>query len=298
VLLGSAVGCALATLVGGGIYSLASTGDLPTLHAQQALAKSPAHSATQPAPFSAASVRAPTSAEDAVTKPAPKPKLPPVKGIPWNAPTAKKTGSCRFLVGAEGQGPRVHLLKQALARGEAELSRGNLDEAQMAYCEAKVLGDTSSTVLLTLAQIQLLQHDPEGALEVVDEMLNRKPDDPDALDLRGDALIRMGRITEARTDWFRAVGAARESELVLGNLLLANRAAASSALEQDDLVLADRTLRRVIALDPQDARAAAELASVLFKRGLERAAWRWLAYAVSLDGAHPRVQAVRERMGG
>ncbi len=218
--------------------------------------------------------------------------------VPWLAPAITKAPRCNALVGVEGQDLQPYLLQQALARGQAEFMRGNLEKAQAAYCEAQLLGDTSANVAWTLTQILLLRGDPEAALEVVDRILEQQPGDPRTLELRGDVLIRLGRVDAARDAWLRAAGAPRASDLVVNNLLRANRAGLQSALSGGDLVRADRMARRILAFDSQDASAAAELAAVSARLGRQRSARRWLEYAASLEGDHPRVRALQKTLVG
>jgi tetratricopeptide (TPR) repeat protein len=237
----------------------------------------------------------PASAATAAKTRTPTP-LPSVNGIPWLAPAVTTAPSCKSLVGVEGQDLQPYLLQQALERGQAEFMRGNLEKAQMAFCEARFLGDTSPTVMWSLTQVLLLRGDPKQALEVVDQMLEQRPGDSRSRELRGDVLIRLGQVEAAKQAWVSAAGAPHASDLVIGNLLRVNRTDAQSALAGGDVLRADRMLRRVVALDPQDPAAAAELASVLAKMGKKRAARQWLAYAVSLDGSHPRVEALRKTL--
>ena len=237
------------------------------------------------------------STASSVSQPRPLEPLPVVKGVPWLAPAITPVPSCSALVGVAGQDLQPYLLHQALERGRTEFLRGNLEKAQMAFCEARFLGDTSPPVLWNLTQVLLLQGDPEKALEVVDRMLEQHPGDTHARELRGDVLIRLGRVEAAQKEWLAAAGAPHASELVITNLLRANRLDAQNALLGGDGLRADRMLRRVVALDPTDAGAAAELAGVLSKMGQTRAARLWLAYAAGVAPSHPRVQALQKTLG-
>ncbi len=218
--------------------------------------------------------------------------------IPWTFPGAASTPSCSSLVETVAAGPSGYRLQQAIKRSQTELIRGRVEEAHAALCEAKLLGASSPAALLGLAQVLLMRDDPGGALKVVDEFLEQQPTSATARDLRGDALVRLGRVEAARGEWFRAAGAAQGSASVVADLLRANRAGARSAVRAGDLSRADRMLRRVIALDPRDADAAAQLARALHKAGKSAAARRWYDFAVTLDADHPNVRAVGLALAG
>ncbi len=143
-----------------------------------------------------------------------------------------------------------------------------------------------------------MRSDTNAALQAIDQLLAQKPNDRQALDLRGDILIRLGRADEARETWYRAAGASRASSALIESLRRVNRADAVKALKAGDLVRADRLWRRVIALDVRDVASCAELAAVLARSGDVVAARRWLAYADSLDPAHPRLAAVKGTISG
>ncbi len=217
-------------------------------------------------------------------------------GVPWTAQGDASTESCQTLARLEPGAPKGFLYQRAVQTGQAELIRGNLKAAHVAFCQASLIGQPTSTVLLGLTQVLLMQSDLDQALESVDRLLQLKPHSARALDLRGDILIRMGHVDEARKAWFRAAGASRESELLISNLLRANRSGVDAALKVGDLARAERRLRRVIALDPKDADACAELASTLFKSGQASAATHWLAYAESLDPENPKLISVKSAL--
>jgi Flp pilus assembly protein TadD len=137
-------------------------------------------------------------------------------------------------------------------------------------------------VLTGLAQAQLMHGDLAAALDTVEQRLRYEPKNAAALDLRGDVLVRMGKIDEAQQSWFKAAGATHGSTLLTTNLLRANKDFAQAALRGGDLPRAERLLRRAIALSPRDAQLCQQLADVLEKAGQAPAAGRWRAYAESL----------------
>jgi Flp pilus assembly protein TadD len=175
--------------------------------------------------------------------------------------------------------------------------RGNLKGAHVAFCEAKLLGVPPASVLLSLAQVLLVQNDPEAALAVVDQALQTKPDSTRAREMRGDILIRLGRVEEARNEWVRAAGAPRATPQLVTNLLRGARIDAKSAMAVGDLSRAQRMLRRAVGLEPKDVDAAAQLGTVLLKTGERGAAQRWLDYAASLDKNNAHVQSLQSALG-
>jgi Flp pilus assembly protein TadD len=218
-------------------------------------------------------------------------------GIPWAVPSPKTTASCNALAGTDSEGPRGYLLQQAIERGQAEMLRGNLNGAHVAFCEAKLLGVPPASVLLSLAQVLLLQNDPETALAVVDQALQTKPDSTRAREMRGDILIRLGRVEEARNEWVRAAGAPRATPQLVTNLLRGARIDAKSAMAVGDLSRAERMLRRAVGLEPKDVDAAAQLGTVLLRTGERGAAQRWFDYAASLDKKNAHVQSLQSALG-
>jgi Flp pilus assembly protein TadD len=138
------------------------------------------------------------------------------------------------------------------------------------------------TVLLGLTQVLLMQSDLAAALKTADQLLKRAPDNKKALDFRGDILIRMGRVAEAREAWFKAAGATRGSKRLTDNLLRASDADGQTALRSGDLSRADRMLRRAIALTSGDPEHCRALAAVLTKKGDAAAAERWRSYLRAL----------------
>jgi Flp pilus assembly protein TadD len=183
-----------------------------------------------------------------------------------------------------GSGPKGFLFQQAVTSAQRALLQGDTTAAHTAFCNAAQLGVPSDTVLLGLTQVLLMQADPTAALKTVDQLLERTPTNKQALGWRGDILIRLGRVDEAREAWFKAAGATRPSKLLIDNLVRANDADAKAAQRSGDLSRADRMLRRAIALTSGDPEHCRELAAVLSKSGQTAAAERWRGYLSSLGG--------------
>jgi Flp pilus assembly protein TadD len=233
--------------------------------------------AAEPAP--------PPAATAAPVPPAPEIAATPGSAvIPWDDLPAVKAASCEELAAADVQGsnPKSVALERALKEAPRALMRGDAPAAHRAFCVATQLGRRSPTMLSGLSQTLLVLSDPHAALATTDQLLQLDPTSWAALDLRGDVLIRMGRVEEAKSSWFTAAGVSPASEPLVRNLLRANKSAAEAALRAGDLPRADRMLRRVIALTPMDAAPCLQLAALLAKSGQQAAAERWRAYAGSL----------------
>jgi Flp pilus assembly protein TadD len=206
--------------------------------------------------------------------------------IPWDdlAPATAKTCEELAPVGVGTAGPKGFLLQQAVTSAQRALMQGDTAAAHAAFCTAAQLGVPSDTVLLGLTQVLLMQSDVRAALKAVDQLLERAPSNKAALDWRGDILVRMGRVDEAKQAWFKAAGASRASKPLIDNLVRASDADVKLALRSGDLSRADRMLRRVIALTSGDPEHCRQLVAVLTKSGNAAAEQRWRTYLSTLGG--------------
>ena len=202
---------------------------------------------------------------------------------PWDDLPQITTKSCEALV-TINSGPKEFLAGQALTSAQRALVRGDTTAAHAAFCTAAQLIAPNDTILLGLTRVLFMQSDLAAALEAVDQLIERAPSNKQAFELRGDILIRIGNVEEARKAWFKAAGATRASKLLVDNLIRANDADAKTALRSGDLARADRVLRRNIALTSGDPEQCRKLITVLVKNGNPAAADRWRAY-LSARGA-------------
>jgi Flp pilus assembly protein TadD len=161
------------------------------------------------------------------------------------------------------------------------MMQGDARAAHAAFCFATERGAQTQTVLMGQAQVLLMQMDYRGALQVSERELKLRPSWA-AHDLRGDALIRLGQVEEAKQAWFAGAGATQASDLLIKNLLRASKTATQASLRAGDLRRAERSLRRTLALAPRDAEVCRQLADALDKLGRAPAAARWRAYAATL----------------
>lgn len=279
----------------------AAPGAAPAKVATPAPAPSPPPRAAAAAKASAAPIVTDDGARQQTPAPAAEPAAPPVPRapgkVPWDDQPNTKTAACESLTTAP-VGPKAFLIQKAIKTGQRELIRGNVKAAHVAFCEAALLDNPSETVLLGLAQVLLMQADFEGALKASNQLVELKAGDARSLELRGDILVRMGRVDDARQDWYRAAGASRGSASLIANLSRVARSNAKDALRAGDLARADRMWRRAVALNPTDVDACVQLATVLNKNDQGSAAQRWVAYAESLDPSHPKLDALKAALNG
>jgi Flp pilus assembly protein TadD len=176
------------------------------------------------------------------------------------------------------------LLQQAVTNAQRALLHGDTAAAHVAFCTATQLAAPTDTVLLGLTQVLLMQSDYAAALATIEQLLERAPTNKKAHEWRGDILVRMGRVDEAKLAWFKSAGASRESKLLVDNLVRSSDTELKMALRSGDLSRADRMLRRVIALTSGDPEHSRQLVAVLTKSGNAAAAQRWQSYVSALGG--------------
>ena len=205
------------------------------------------------------------------------PALASSSAIPWDDLPQITSKSCEALA-TTNAGPKAFLAGQAVTSAQRAVVRGDTPAAHAAFCTAAQLGVRNDTVLLGLTRVLFTQSDLAAALEAVDQLIERAPTNKQAFELRGDILIRMGKVEEASQAWFKAAGATRASKLLVDNLIRSNEADAKTALRSGDLSRADRFLRRSIALSSGDPEHCRKLITVLVKSGNTAAAERWRAY--------------------
>lgn len=241
----------------------------------QPQAKAPV-AAAAPAPAEAPAATTPQPAAPAPSAEAP--KDPSTEAAPpWLDSPQTDAPACKPLADAA---PKSLSIETAIKDALRFMMQGDAKAAHAAFCFATERGAQTKTVLMGQAQVLLMQMDYRGALQVIGRELELRPSWA-AQDLRGDALIRLGQVEEAKRAWFAGAGATQGSDSLIKNLLRANKSATQTSVRAGDLRRAERTLRRTIALAPRDAESCRQLADVLDKLGQAPAAARWRAYASS-----------------
>jgi tetratricopeptide (TPR) repeat protein len=145
--------------------------------------------------------------------------------------------------------------------GLAAEQAGELAEAASAYRRALASGASGPAELGTrLATVLAAAGEAEPALEVADAVLARWPEAAAALNARGQALVSLGRIGEARESLEHAVELEPDLAEALQQLIETRRVRAE---DDPDLVRLRAALERGTAEDPARARLLYGLAKAL-----------------------------------
>jgi tetratricopeptide (TPR) repeat protein len=191
--------------------------------------------------------------------------------------------TCDDLLAAE---PRdAKLAYDHVQDGHRELVRGNWDLAERAFCRAVRAPDASASTRFELAQALLIRRDSAAAAAQAREVLALDPSSKRALELLGDALVRMGDAEKACRIWLDA------SKLSRARMGQRDWDEAEQATLQRDFVRAERFYRRVTGCQPDHALAQANLAATLAKLGQTGSARHWAQRALQLAPNDRAVQA-------
>ncbi len=224
----------------------------------QAVPVAPPRPAARPLPASAA---APASAvrDDSVTV----------------APTCDDLLTDAEPSGKKSAGEHLRSARQALVRGDT-------DASQRGFCQAIRAGAVDASVALELAQLLLLRRDAAAASEWAERALRAEPNSSRALNVLGDALVRVGDRERARAAWLSASHVAASDEVAVGSFVQRSLDAAERSLKERDPARAERFLRRVLAFQPENAAATAKLGATLAKLGFPKSAEQWSRRAAEL----------------
>jgi tetratricopeptide (TPR) repeat protein len=143
-----------------------------------------------------------------------------------------------FTVAAQSD-PNLHEAQVAL--GKAYLSRDMWPFAEQAFSNALGLDPTRSLATLRgLAQARRKQGNAEGALEVLDEMIRRNPDDLTVRGVRAELLAATGRAPQALDDYLPMLDRHPDHVVTLGfaTLILAENGRLDEALARTEAALA------------------------------------------------------------
>ncbi|MFZ5896038.1 MAG: tetratricopeptide repeat protein [Myxococcota bacterium] len=163
------------------------------------------------------------------------------------------------------------------------LVRGDVDGSQRAFCQASRAGNADAVVAFELAQLLLLRRDASAAAEWARRAAHVEPQSARVLGLLGDALVRTGNLDEARKAWLASAKLGETDQAGIARMAQQTFDAAEGALKERDFPRAERLLRRVIALQPENARAHAKMGIALTKLGFAKSAEAWSQRATELD---------------
>ncbi len=150
-----------------------------------------------------------------------------------------------------------------LAFGRFHESRGNLDRAEALYREVIDQAGTEPSGLTARNRVAALlarKNDTAGAEALIAEVLQENASDNDALVLRANLAL-------ARNDAPAAIGDLRSVLRDQPNAPPVMRALAQAHVQNNELALAEETLRTASAANPQDAPTRLDLASILLRTG-------------------------------
>jgi tetratricopeptide (TPR) repeat protein len=209
------------------------------------------------------------------------------------APVAKPTQlpissfvapTCRQLLGksiTERRDPKRAAVQTTLAN--RALVRGNVKEAQAAYCLAWAWDRGNVDRRLNLATLYLVRRDWVKAAELGKSALELEPESRRGLSLVGDAWAALHETEKARSALLAAERKAEPSERELTLMVKRDLALAKRVERKRDFALAERLYRRVLLLDPDHAGAMRGVAGCLLKLGDARTAAAWARKAQGLE---------------
>lgn len=174
------------------------------------------------------------------------------------------------------------------------ITRGDLDQAQHAYCLAVRWDAQNVGFLVGLGHLLLLRRDGEQAIPLLKRALELNPESARAHGLLGDALARTGDYEGARAHWLRGSGYDAGDVKALKALGKAELHRGEEHLKRREWVHAERLLRRAALSDPKSLPAVLGLSRSLREQGDPKAAVVWAKYAVSLE---PRSAPARIELG-
>lgn len=290
-----------AFLVGGALFGVSSW-----IALRKAQLPAPAVAAPTPAaPLSAAltPTRTPTPTPTLAVPPTPTPaaptaaapssastSAPAADALSKNAPVKVETSPIATLLavdGSEAIAPTCDALlaevapisrnvaaSNRLAEARRALVRGDVDGSERAFCQIVSSGSAEPLVLSELAQLLLLRRDANAAVEWAQQAARRDPSVRN-LALLADALVRTGNVDGARAAWLAGAKIAKDDRAAIDKMLATTMAEARASLQHRDAARAERLLRRVLAFDPENVTARAQIAIALTRLGFSKSAERW-----------------------
>ena len=173
--------------------------------------------------------------------------------------------------------------------------RGDVREAQHAYCRAVQADPRNASAQAELARLLLVQRDASAGLEQVKKALELEPDSRVLQGLLGDALARIGQYDKARRAWLTEAQLKSDDEdraLILVFMRTARRLKARHTWAE-----AERFFRRAAVLDPSSIEASLGVARSLQVLGEIDEARRWTAHAATLSEHNPEVAKLVRELG-
>lgn len=220
----------------------------------------------------------------------------------WVVPPAKPVQSCEELV-TNLEDLKAGGIQQATMswnRARQKMVLGDLDSAHVLMCEA-VLLHPESLALEGLASLYVTKRDPGKAQHWLDRALEARPDRTKTLKIQGDIYSLQGRIDEAKKALADSLKVSVDDQKTLSAVAGNVAAEAEQQWKGGATAQAELLYRRAIAMDPQNATAAAGMAASHAASGTAEGAQLWAERTLSLDDGNPValvVQAALATEGG
>jgi protein O-GlcNAc transferase len=159
--------------------------------------------------------------------------------------------------------------------GAAHWAQGRLNQADEAYAKSLSLSPENSLHARNYARLLTERQQPERALKLLEEALNRDPNDVSAWLLAGNALQVMGDMNQARSAYERALAAAPGSSTARYSLALL-------LIHHGSLAEAETYVNQMVAEEPHSANTWAILATLRQKQIRDREAVDALRKAMAI----------------
>ena len=252
-----------------------------------------------------ARVPAPTSQAAPITEPppvkAPAPVAPVVEKKPelteeqkrWFLPEQEPVPTCTELVPNLDELSKGGIQQATLSwdRARKTMVLGDLEKAQVFMCEAALI-HPESLALEGLAGLYVSKRAPNQAMEWTKKALAIRPDRRKTQELEGDVLSLLGRPAEARAKWIEALKIDDKQKTL--DLIAAQYVTdAEFQLKGGAVSRAERLYRRAATLSPENAEAAAGLASAFFAADNVVAAKAWADHALSIKPGFSKALVVQ-----
>ena len=251
-------------------------------------------------------IPAPTSQAAPTTAPPPAKAAPPAAPIVeekepelteeqkrWFLPEQKPVPGCPELVPNLEELSKGGIQQATLSwdRARKTMVLGDLDQAQVFMCEAALI-HPESLALEGLAGLYVSKRAPKQAMEWTKKALAIRPDRRKTQELEGDVLSLLGRPAEARTKWIEALKI-DDSQKTLDLIAAQYVTDAEFQLKGGAVSQAERLYRRAATLSPENAEAAAGLASAFLAADNLVAAEAWAAHALSIKPGFSKALVVK-----
>ncbi len=172
-----------------------------------------------------------------------------------------------------------------IIRGLAHQGLDELEEAEKAYKESRVLNSEDSASRVALAQLAVKQAKPDTAAALVNQVLEKEPENIRALMIRGDLARQAQKLDQAENDFSKVISLKPnhiQARLVRATIRLAKRDLDRAA---EDLEVVEKKhpnnpasqyLRALLAFEKKDYDKAAELLQLTLANNPNHIQSQWL----------------------